>query len=110
MERQPSDTFPTKLIVTYTHTLILIIISTNLDFSEWLKDSIEILGLEGSSIISGVSGVWGGFTKDFSDLLSNIDTKRTPGTKAAEIAVAERNTESHVNDIAQPVQSQMSLF
>ena len=66
------------------------------------------MGLEGSSIISGVSGVWGGFTKDFSDLLSNIDTKRTPGTKA-EITESHTDAEDSTTYIqSQPVQSQMS--
>jgi dynamin-like GTPase MGM1, mitochondrial len=64
------------------------------DFSDWLKDSIEVLGLEGTAIISGVSGVWGGFAKEFSDLLGGIETKKTPGT----IKEATEITE-HVNII-----------
>lgn len=67
-----------------------------LDFSDWLKDSIEALGLEGTAIISGVSGVWGGFAKEFSNLLSAIETKKTPGTKTQVLDVSEDvNTVQH---------------
>ena len=41
------------------------------------------MGLEGSAIVSGISGVWGGFANDFSSLLQNIDTKKTPGIISA---------------------------
>lgn len=45
--------------------------------------------MEVTAIISGVSGVWGGFAKDFSDLLSSIETKKTPGTTAQVVEISE---------------------
>lgn len=44
-----------------------------------MKDSIQALGLEGTSLISGVTGVWGGFSRNFSDLINEIETKKSPG-------------------------------
>lgn len=49
------------------------------------------MGLEGSAILSGVSGIWGGFTEDFSEFLKGIEMKKTPGTRdnEAEEVIAE---------------------
>ena len=49
------------------------------------------MGLEGTAILSGLTGVWGGFTKDFSNFIGGIEKKRTPG-KA--LQVSEENNDS----------------
>lgn len=55
------------------------------------------MGLEGSAIISGVYGVWGGFAKEFTEVIRNIDTKKTPGVRT-ELPSVERE---EVNNVKQ---------
>lgn len=51
---------------------------TVLDFSDWMTEILQSFGLVGTAILSGV---WGGFSNEFSSFLKGIETRKTPGSK-----------------------------